>query len=82
MESNREMLLTNMAVLIEIAKHDNTLDGAVALLCAACAAIAAGDEEELVYAVRPYMDRTTKERFPEFWELMQLMRRADNAPNN
>lgn len=82
MESNREMLLTHMAVLIEVARNDSDLDGVVALLCAACVAIAAGDEEELIMAVQPYMDRTTKERFPEFWDLMQQLRRADNAPNN
>ena len=82
MDSNRTMLLNNIAVLLEIAKLDSTLDSAVALLCAACAAIAAREEEELVELVRPYMDRTTQQNFPELWELIQQMRRADNAPNN
>ncbi len=79
---NRDILLKSLTVLIELVKQDSALAGAVALLCAACAAIAAGDEAELVYAVKPYMDRTTKDRFPEFWELMQQVRRAHNAPNN
>ena len=79
MESNRTLLLSNIAVLLEIAKLDNRLDGAVALLCAACAAIAAGEEEELCMAVKPYMDRTTQQNFPALWALMQ---RARNAPNN
>ena len=82
MKSNRELLLNSMAMLIEIARDDSTLNGTVALLCAACAAIAAGDEDELCMAVKPYMDRTTKEQFPDLWDLMQQMRRAENAPNN
>ncbi len=82
MESNRTLLLSNIAVLLEIAKLDNRLDGAVALLCAACAAIAAGDEEELCMAVKPYMDRTTQRNYPALWKLLQQAQRAHNAPNN
>lgn len=76
--NNREVLLAAMEVLLETAKLDSRLDGCVALLSAACLAIANGDEDELCTLVTPYCDLVTARDFPEMWAEIQAARNSAN----
>ena len=70
---NRQKVMIVLAALIEMAEGDERLRAAAVLLCTVGAGIADGDAtiEEMIDALKPAMDRMTRQRLPELWALMQ-----------
>ena len=76
--NSRELLLMAMKELIDVAGLDESLSGCVALLSAACLAIANGDEDEVCDLMMPYCDRVTARDYPEMWAEIQAARHSAN----